>query len=115
MNSKLRIPLCWKVADLAADRALARETKQVSAAIQATQLSAKLVGLLIERKESGAPGDFANAQSADEVLALVRKELGAEFADAIAAVVAKNEASEADPPAEVPELEPVRGAEDMLN
>ena len=64
------------LADLAEDRALARETKQVSAAIQATQLSAKLVGLLIERKESGAPGDFSNAQSPEDVLAIVRKELG---------------------------------------
>jgi hypothetical protein len=32
---------------------------QPSAAIQATQLSAKPVGLLVDRKESGAPGDFA--------------------------------------------------------
>lgn len=83
--------------DLDADRQLARDLGQPSAAIQATQLRAKLVGLLVDRKESDAPGDFAAMQTADEVMALVRQELGEETAAALAAALAKQ-----DEPAENP-------------
>jgi hypothetical protein len=96
MNTRTRITIESLLHDLAEDRALARETKQVSAAIAATQLSAKLVGLLIDRKESGQPGDFSDLTSADEILARVRADLGDEMADAITAALAK----QADTPAE---------------
>jgi hypothetical protein len=59
--------------------------------------SRKLVGLLVDRKESGAPGDFAALQTTDEVLAAVRQELGDEAAVALAAALAKR-----DEPAENP-------------
>jgi hypothetical protein len=94
MATRTRITLETLLHDLAEDRALARETKQVSAAIAATQLSAKLVGLLIDRKESGGPGDFADMSSADEILAKVRTDLGDEFADALAGVLSKQEAED---------------------
>jgi hypothetical protein len=94
MATRTRITLETLLHDLAEDRALARETKQVSAAIAATQLSAKLVGLLIDRKESGGPGDFSDLSSADEILAKVRADLGDEFADALAGVLSKQEADE---------------------
>src|SRR6266850_4500029 len=81
--------------DLAADRALARDLGQPSAAIAATQLSAKLVGLLVERKESGQPGDFAGLQSASEVLALVKAELGDETAALLAAALERREEASA--------------------
>jgi hypothetical protein len=96
MNTRTRITIESLLHDLAEDRALARETKQVSAAIAATQLSAKLVGLLIDRKESGQPGDFSDLTSADEILARVRSDLGDEMADAITAALSK----QADIPAE---------------
>ncbi len=96
MTERTRITIDTLLRDLAEDRALARETKQVSAAIAATQLSAKLVGLLIDRKESGQPGDFSDLTSADEILARVRADLGDEMADAITAALAK----QADTPAE---------------
>lgn len=89
MNTRTRITIESLLHDLAEDRALARETKQVSAAIAATQLSAKLVGLLIDRKESGQPGDFSDLTSADEILARVRADLGDDMADAITAALAK--------------------------
>lgn len=95
MTQRTRITLETLLHDLAQDRQLARETKQVSAAIAATQLSAKLVGLLVDRKESGAPGDFAGLTSADEVLALVRAELGDETATLLAAALGKREEAEA--------------------
>src|SRR4051794_33310799 len=66
--------------DLAADRALARELGQPSAAIAATQLTAKLCGLLVDRKEHGQPSEFAGLQSEVEVIAKVREELGEEAA-----------------------------------
>jgi hypothetical protein len=96
MTQRTRITIESLLHDLAEDRALARETKQVSAAIAATQLSAKLVGLLIDRKESGQPGDFSDLTSADEILARVRSDLGDEMADAITAALSK----QADIPAE---------------
>lgn len=89
MTQRSRITLESLLDDLAEDRKLARETKQVSAAIAATQLSAKLVGLLIDRKESGQPGDFSDLTSADEILARVRADLGDEMADAITQALAK--------------------------
>jgi hypothetical protein len=77
------------LADLAADRALARELGMPSAAIAATMNSAKLVGLLVERKESGQPGEFACLQSEQDILALVRSELGEASAAALAAALAQ--------------------------
>lgn len=117
MTERTRITIDTLLRDLAEDRALARETKQVSAAIAATQLSAKLVGLLIDRKESGQPGDFSDLTSADEILARVRADLGDDMADAITAALTK-----AEPPAiveDLPALEPVidatRDADSTLN
>jgi hypothetical protein len=49
----------------------------------------KLHGLIVDRKESGAPGDFAGLTSADEVLALVKTELGEETAALLAAALAR--------------------------
>ena len=73
--------------DLADDRALARRLDQPSAAIAATQLTAKLCGHLIERKESGAPGDFAAAKTEAEVVDQVRAELGDAAANLLLSLV----------------------------
>mgnify|MGYP001559832811 CR=1 FL=1 len=75
--------------DLADDRDLARRIDQPSAAIAATQLTAKLVGLLVDRKETGAPGDFQGLTTADEVLAAIRAEMGEDAAKALQALVNK--------------------------
>jgi hypothetical protein len=53
MAARNRISLDSLLDDLAADRALARTLGQPSAAIAATQLTARLCGLLVDRKESG--------------------------------------------------------------
>ena len=113
MTQRTRITLETLLRDLAEDRALARETKQVSAAIAATQLSAKLVGLLIDRKESGQPGDFSDLTSADEIMAKVRADLGDEFADALAGVLSK--AGPVETPAQTPELDAERDESATLN
>lgn len=76
---------------------LAKVTKNPSALTGAAIAKGKLHGLIIERKEAGAPGDFAGLQSADEVLALVRSELGDETAALLAKALGKQE----EQPAEV--------------
>jgi hypothetical protein len=82
--------------ELAADRALARRLGQPSAAIQATMLTAKLVGLLVDRKETGRPGECVGLQSESEVLARVRSELGEDCAETLAAALAQQDQD--DPP-----------------
>lgn len=91
MAQKTEISLQSLLSDLAEDRALARSLGQVSAAVQATQLSAKLTGHLVERKETGSPGDFAGLKNAGEVLDVIRRELGDTAAAAIEAALAPSQ------------------------
>jgi phage terminase small subunit len=73
---KHRITVDSLLSDLAQDRDLARRLEQPGAALQATQLMAKLTGFLVDRKETGSPGDFAALQTRDDVIARVRQEMG---------------------------------------
>ena len=107
MTYKTKISLDSLLCDLAEDRQLARELGQASAAIQATVMAAKLVGLMVDRKESGAPGDFASLTS-DQILARVREDHGAQVADALAKAFAKPETES--PSAELDELPAEPGA-----
>lgn len=107
---KTQVTVQTLLSDLVEDRALARELGQPSAAIAATQLSAKLVGLLVDRKESGAPGDFA-AQTPEAVVERVRQELGEATADALLAALAQQDAAPAEPEPAAP-VE--RSADDTL-
>jgi hypothetical protein len=75
---KHRITVDSLLSDLAQDRDLARRLEQPGAALQATQLMAKLTGFLVDRKETGLPGDFAALQTRDDVIARVRQEMGDE-------------------------------------
>lgn len=81
MVTRAEITVDKLLSDLAEDRELARSIKQPGAAIQATQLMGKLVGLMVDRKETGVPGEFAALASRDAVLAAIRAELGDEAAD----------------------------------
>lgn len=82
---KTRVSVESMTAQFVEDRDFARQLNQPAAAHAASVAVAKLHGLMIDRKEQGAPGDFANL-SVDEVLALVRAELGDE---AVALLIAK--------------------------
>ena len=73
------------------DRLFAKAVNQAGPALQATVAKAKLHGLIVDRKESGAPGDFASLSSADDVLALVRKELGEQAAALLISALADQE------------------------
>jgi hypothetical protein len=97
MTYKTRVTL-EKLLDQAEEaRALAMASEQPAAAIQATTLQAKLVGLLVDRKETGQPGDFSALNSQDEVLAKVRAEYGDEVAKAVAAIVDREDIQHSPP------------------
>jgi phage terminase small subunit len=85
MTHKTEVTLVSLLQDLAEDRALARRLGQASAAVQATQLAAKLTGHLVDRKETGAPGEFAGLKTAEQVLEELQKLLGTAAAAAIEA------------------------------
>ena len=72
------------LADLESDRELAHIEGQGAAAVQATMAKARLLGLIVSRKEAGAPGEFAALATTQEVLAAIRNELGEQAADALA-------------------------------
>ncbi len=91
MRRKHEISVDSLLADLAEDRALAREIKQPSAAIQATTVAAKLCGLLVDRKEVGQPGDFAALETASQVLDLIAREVGPDAAKALAAALVERQ------------------------
>lgn len=104
MARKHEISVDSLLSDLAEDRALARETKQVGAAIAATQLAAKLCGLLIDRKETGQPGDFAALETAGQVLDLIAREVGPDAAAALRKALQLPEERE-----ELPATDPLPG------
>lgn len=69
--------------------ALARRLEQPSAMTQAITVKARLHGLIVDRKESGAPGDFAAAQTEAEVVEAIREQLGDGAADALLVLIGK--------------------------
>jgi len=91
---KTRVTIESLTQELDEARELAARVDQPSAMTAATIAKGKLHGLMVERKESGQPGDFAGLQSANEVLALVKAELGDETAALLAAALERREASE---------------------
>jgi hypothetical protein len=91
------------LAQLAEDRALAQATGQSGAAVAATMAMGKLLGLVVERTERGAPGDFQNLQSAQEVIEAIRRELGDRAADALAQLTAPEAEPEPVPTHDPPE------------
>jgi len=86
MAMKTRVTVESITAELDAAQELAKRVEQPGAAIQAIATKAKLHGLLIDRKETGQPGEFQAAKTAGEVLDAVRAELGDEAARALAAL-----------------------------
>lgn len=97
---------------LAEDRALAHREGQSGGAVQATATMARLVGLMVDRKETGAPGDFAALQTTDEIVDALRKLAGDEAADALAGLLARQPAETASelPASDAVDLEAIRPA-----
>lgn len=95
------------VEELDEARDLARRTEQPAAMTAATMGKARITGNIIERKETGAPGDFSSLQTADEIIAKVRSELGEEAAKTVLALLARGPAVDVQPP--TPTHEPPTG------
>lgn len=99
-------------------RQLALKIEQPSAAVQASQLQGKLVGLLVDRKETGGPGDFAQAQTSADVIDQVRREHGDQAAELVKQLIAARNASQgANPGPDQPEIAPadLPGPGDAIN
>jgi hypothetical protein len=79
------------------DRAFAHRVEQAGPALNATIAKAKLHGLIVDRKESGGPGDFAAQNSADDIIALVRAELGEQAAALLVSALAEPDVAPRDP------------------
>lgn len=62
---------------------IARNKEDAGNMIAAAREQAKLVGLLIDRKEVGAAGDFENMDQISDILAAVEKQAGAAVALAL--------------------------------
>lgn len=65
---------------------LARGQANSAAIVNAAQAQAKLVGLLRERVETGAVGEFGDTTSIEGILEVIAKEAGAEAAMTMASM-----------------------------
>ena len=65
-------------------KALAFAEGQASAAVAAVMAKAKLFGLVINKSESGQPGEFSNMATPQDVIDKVRNELGDQVAETLA-------------------------------
>ncbi len=63
---------------------LAFQEGQASAAVAAVTAKAKLFGLVINKSESGQPGEFSNLATPQDVIDKVRNELGDQVAETLA-------------------------------
>jgi hypothetical protein len=100
MTQKTKVSLESLVNELETAQQLAIATSQPGAHIQATQLKARLLGLLVERRETGAPGEFSGLTTVDQVLERLRAELPAEVVQALSGAlvtVAPDEPSAVEP------------------
>jgi hypothetical protein len=70
------------LAELEEARLMAKDNGQPAAAVSASMGKAKLVGLLVDRKEVGAPGEFADLED------MTSDELREQFAALVSAVAA---------------------------
>lgn len=88
MAARNRITVDSLIEQLDLDRDHARRLDQPATAISATMAAARLTGLLIEKRESGAPGEFAGQRTEMSVLDMVKAELGEGAAAALQAALA---------------------------
>ena len=82
---KVEITIDWLRDQLIGDHKLARELGQTSAAVSATNSIGKLYGLIIDRKETGRPGEFEsmNADDLRDYIARRTTELGTRSTPAV--------------------------------
>jgi hypothetical protein len=94
-------------------RKLAVQQEKPEAMLNASEKKAKLVGLLVDRREVGNAGDFENLTDVGEILEKVRQEAGLEAAEALArafGLANEPEADLEDVPSLLGTLEPPTGS-----
>lgn len=91
MATRERISVGSLIDEIEEARLQAVALGQPSTAVTASMSKARLAGLLVDRKETGAPGEFSRVANAEEVLAKVAAELGDETAAALRAALAAPE------------------------
>lgn len=84
----------WVVSQLIDNVERAKEARDFSSANAALRLLGIERAMFIDRKESGAPGEFAALETEADVIAAVRAALGDVAADAILAAMAARGAAE---------------------
>jgi hypothetical protein len=91
---KAQVTVDSLVCELEANIKRADTLGQAGAINGAVALMAKLKGMLIDRTEVGAPGEFAHLQTREEVYAKLAEELGDEVAAILQDALARREAGE---------------------
>jgi|GEM_PF-920131 phage terminase small subunit len=81
---ELAIDRRWVLERLVTNATTALENGDGSVANRALELIGIEHGMFIKRSETGGPGDFAAIQSAQDLIAQVRQQLGDKFADFLA-------------------------------
>lgn len=85
---------------------MAKRNEKSGDVVMAAKEQARLVGLLIDRRELGNAGDFDSMTDPADVLAKIEKEIGPEAAKAMASAFGLAKAASAELPAEQAVLGP---------
>jgi hypothetical protein len=95
---------------------LAIAQQKPEAMLNASEKKAKLVGLLVDRREVGNVGDFEQMTDISQILEKVREDAGAVAADALAKAFGLDEpASTPDPSEAEPNLDAIEPVSGTLN
>lgn len=84
---KTKVTVETIAAQFVEDREFAIRLEQPGTAHQASVSLAKLFGLMIERKETGQPGEFANLETRQAILDAIAEQLGTEVAKTLEAAL----------------------------
>lgn len=122
MVARNRVTVDSVVDELDEARGLALRLDQPSAAITASMSKARLAGLIVDRKEQGAPGEFASLGDEAKVMAMVEAELGAGAASALRSALEQQPSEpegeplpEPEPTAAAPVVVPTHGTDGTRN
>lgn len=87
-TEKVSVDKAWVLARLIENATNAARLEDFAPSNRALELVGRELGMFIERRELGAPGDFAQLDSVDDVMTAVRKELGQAAAAVLSGMLA---------------------------
>jgi hypothetical protein len=80
---KFTLTRAWIVEQLIENITIAKQNNDLGPANKAIELLGKELGMFIDRKEVGAPGEFENIQSNQQLVELMRQRFGDAFIEAL--------------------------------